>query len=52
MLIDFQWANCKHEKIPSEWPNSIGGRYKHPNRIDDNYSILKSIESIIKSNKK
>ena len=49
MLIDFQWANYEHEEIPSDWPKSIGGRYKHPKKIEDNYSILKSIKSIVKS---
>ena len=34
------------EKIPTEWPKSIGGKYKHPEKFDDSYSLYKSINEI------
>tara|TARA_B110000196_G_C20991583_1_gene588471 strand:- start:167 stop:721 length:555 start_codon:yes stop_codon:yes gene_type:complete len=46
MLIDFQWANNTHMEIPSDWPESIGGRYKHPQKFNDSYSFYKSIRFI------
>ena len=46
ILIDFQWANKMDEKIPTEWPKSIGGKYKHPEKFDDSYSLYKSINEI------
>ena len=46
MIIDFQWASKINEETPSGWPKSIGGKYKHPNKFDDSYSIYKSIKSI------
>ena len=51
MLIDFQWANKINEEIPIDWPNYIGGRYKHLEKFSDSYSIYKSIGSIIGSSK-
>ena len=47
MLIDFQWANKINKGIPSCWPKTIGGRYKHPKRFNDSYSIKKSINFIL-----
>ena len=46
MLIDFQWANSINKKIPSNWPKSIGGKYKHSEKFNDSYSVYKSINSI------
>ena len=46
MLIDFQWAHKINKKIPGNWPKTIGGRYKHPQKFDDSYSIYKSIKSL------
>ena len=46
MLIDFQWANKINKQIPSDWPKSIGGKYKHPEKFDDSYSLYKSINEI------
>ena len=46
MLIDFQWANDTNNRIPKNWPKSIGGKYKSDNGFDDRYSIYKSINSI------
>jgi len=48
MLIDFQWATKINEEIPSNWPDSIGGKYKNSKKFDDRYSIYKSINSIIR----
>ena len=47
MLIDFQWATKINDPIPNNWPDCIGGQYKHKNKFDDSYSIYKSIQSII-----
>ena len=48
ILIDFQWATKLNEKIPYEWPKSIGIKYKSSNNtFDDNQSIKKSIEHIL-----
>ena len=46
MLIDFQWANDINNRLPEDWPKSIGGRYKGNNGFDDRYSIYKSINFI------
>jgi len=46
MLIDFQWAHKINKNVPDSWPKSIGGRYKHPDKFDDSYSIYKSIRFI------
>ena len=46
MLIDFQWAHKINKKIPLNWPKTIGGKYKHPQKFDDSYSIYKSIKSL------
>ena len=46
MLIDFQWAHKINKKTPGNWPKTIGGRYKHPQKFDDSYSIYKSIKSL------
>ena len=48
MLIDFQWATKINEEILSNWPDCIGGKYKNGKKFDDQYSIYKSINSIIK----
>lgn len=47
-LIDFGWSTRIGDKIPSDWPLGIGGKYKlRQHEFDDIYSFKKSMEYIL-----
>ncbi len=47
-LVDFGWAHDFNKRTPTNWPPGLGSDYKPKNNnYDDEYSLFKSLETIL-----